>query len=65
MQDHGESKIKSTNHQLVESRDNIVRVITKQPSFDIFPELTRAGKILARVQDKSRTSSGEIMVETL
>ena len=50
---------------MAESRGNIVRVITKQPSFEIFPELTRAGKIFARVQDKSRMSSGEIMVDTL
>ena len=43
---------------MAESRDNIVRIITKQPSFEIFPELTRAGKNIALVQDKSRTSSG-------
>ena len=48
---------------MVESPDNIVLVITKQPSFEIFSELTRAGKILARLQDKSRMSSDEIMVD--
>ena len=53
------------SHQLAESRDKIVRVIAKQPSFEIFPELSRAGKILALVQDKSRTNSGEMMVDAL
>ena len=45
------------SHQLVEVRDKIVRVITKQPSFDLFCELSRAGKNLALVQNKNRTSS--------
>ena len=46
------------SHQLPESRDKFVRVLTKQPLFEIFPELSRTGKNLALVQDKSRTSSG-------
>ena len=46
------------SHQLAESRDKIVRVITKQPSFDIFPELSSAGINLELVQDKNRASSG-------
>ena len=64
-QDHGKSKIKSMSHQLAESRDKFVRVITKQSLFEIFPELSRAGKILALVPDKSRTNSGEIIVDAL
>ena len=51
-------------HQLAESWDKIVRVIAKQPWLDIFPELSRAGKILALVQDKGRTSSGKTMVDS-
>ena len=46
------------SYQLAEFRVKIVRVITKQPSFDLFPELSRAGQNLALVQDKSRMSSG-------
>ena len=53
------------SHQLAESRDKFVRVITKQSLFEIFPELSRAGKILALVPDKSRTNSGEIIVDAL
>ena len=40
------------SHQLAESRDKIVHVITKQPSFDLFPELSRAGKNLALIGQK-------------
>ena len=46
------------SHQLAEYRDKFVRIITKQLSIDIFPELSRAGKNLALIQDKSRMSSG-------
>ena len=34
-------------HQLAESWDKIVRVIAKQSWLDIFPELSRASKVLA------------------
>ena len=52
------------NHQLAESWENIARIITKKPSFHSFPELSRARKILAHVQDKGRTSSGKKMVKS-
>ena len=52
---------KFISHQLAKSWNKIVRVITKQPSFDLFPKLSRAGKNLALVQDKNRSSSGKNM----
>ena len=46
------------SHQLAESWDKFVRVITKQPLFEIFPGMSSTGNNLALVQDKSQTSSG-------
>ena len=46
------------SHQLAESRNKFVRVITKQPLFEIFPEMSRTDENLALVQDKSQKSPG-------
>ena len=50
--------IKLVSHQLAKSLEKIVRLIAKQSLFDFFLELSRAGKMLALVQGKIRTSSG-------
>ena len=45
--------MKRVSHQLVEFQDKILRVMSKQSLFDLFLELSRAGKMLALAPDYS------------